>query len=66
MDAMIATLRSINRGDEGSSSELRRLEAALQSLQDREGNTSQRSATAIKRLAELMDHDNRGLAAQRR
>ena len=59
MDAMIATLRSINRGDDGSSSELRRLEAALQSLQDREGNTSQRSATAIKRLAELMDHDNR-------
>ncbi|MEL0331324.1 MAG: DNA primase small subunit domain-containing protein [Candidatus Poseidoniales archaeon] len=59
MDAMIATLRAINRGDEGSSRELRRLEAALQSLQDREGNTSQRSATAIKRLAELMDHDNR-------
>ena len=59
MDAMIATLRSINRGDDGSSGELRRLEAALQSLQDREGNTSQRSATAIKRLAELMDHDNR-------
>ena len=24
-----------------------------------EGNTSQRSAAAIKRLAELMDHDNR-------
>lgn len=59
MDAMIAALRAINRGDEGSSRELRRLEAALQSLQDREGNTSQRSATAIKRLAELMDHDNR-------
>ena len=59
MDAMIGSLRSINRGDDGSSSELRRLEAALQSLQDREGNTSQRSATAIKRLAELMDHDNR-------
>ena len=59
MDAMIATLRSINRGDDGSSGELRRLEAALQSLQDREGSTSQRSATAIKRLAELMDHDNR-------
>ena len=59
MDAMIGSLRSINRGDDGSSSELRRLEAALQSLQDREGNTSQRSATAIIGLAELMDHDNR-------
>ena len=59
MDEMIMTLRSIHRGSDGSSAELRRLEAALQSLQDREGNTSQRSATAIKRLAELMDHDNR-------
>ncbi len=59
MDEMIMTLRSIHRGAEGSSAELRRLEAALQSLQDREGNTSQRSATAIKRLAELMDHEKR-------
>ena len=59
MDEMIMTLRSIHRGAEGSNAELRRLEAALQSLQDREGNTSQRSAAAIKRLAELMDHDNR-------
>ena len=59
MDEMIMTLRSIHRGSEGSNAELRRLEAALQSLQDREGNTSQRSAAAIKRLAELMDHDNR-------
>ena len=59
MDEMIVTLRSIHRGSDGSSADLRRLEAALQSLQDREGNTSQRSAAAIKRLAELMDHDNR-------
>ena len=59
MDEMIMTLRRIHRGAEGSNAELRRLEAALQSLQDREGNTSQRSAAAIKRLAELMDHDNR-------
>lgn len=59
MDSMIGTLRSIHQGAEGSRSELRRLESALQSLQDREGNTSQRSATAIKRLAELMDHDKR-------
>lgn len=59
MDEMIMTLRGIHRGSDGSSAELRRLEAALQSLQDREGNTSQRSAAAIKRLAELMDHDNR-------
>ena len=59
MDAMIDTLRSIHLGNEGSAAELRRLESALKSLQDREGNTSQRSATAIKRLAELMDHDQR-------
>lgn len=59
MDEMMVTLRSIHRGDDGSPAELRRLEAALQSLQDREGNTSQRSAAAIKRLAELMDHDKR-------
>ena len=59
MDEMIMTLRGIHRGAEGSNAELRRLEAALQSLQDREGNTSQRSAAAINRLAELMAHDNR-------
>jgi len=59
MDAMIDTLRHIHRGNDGSSTELRRLESALQALQDREGNTSQRSAAAIKRLAELMDHDSR-------
>ena len=59
MDSMIGTLRAIHQETEGSRSELRRLESALQSLQDREGNTSQRSATAIKRLAELMDHDKR-------
>jgi len=59
MDSMINTLRAIHQGAEGSRTELRRLESALQSLQDREGNTSQRSATAIKRLAELMDHDKR-------
>ena len=59
MDAMIDTLRSIQRGDEGSGAELTRLESALKSLQDREGNTSQRSASAIKRLAELMMHDGR-------
>lgn len=59
MDSMIGTLRAIHQEAEGSRSELRRLESALQSLQDREGNTSQRSATAIKRLAELMDHDKR-------
>ena len=59
MDTMIESLRSIHRGHDGSGSELRRLEAALQALQDREGNTSQRSAAAIKRLAELMDHDRR-------
>ena len=56
---MIQTLRHIHQGGEGSHAELRRLESALQSLQDREGNTSQRSATAIKRLAEILAHDRR-------
>lgn len=59
MDEMIETLQSINRAEDGSNAELRRLESALQALQDREGNTSQRSASAIKRLAELMNHDQR-------
>ncbi len=59
MDSMIQTLQGIHRGVENSNIELRRLEAALQSLQDREGNTSQRSSAAIKRLAELMDHESR-------
>ena len=59
MDDMIETLQSIHRGDDGSNAELRRLESALKSLQDREGNTSQRSSSAIKRLAELMVHDQR-------
>ena len=59
MDSMIQTLQGIHRGVENSNMELRRLEAALQSLQDREGNTSQRSSAAIKRLAELMDHESR-------
>ena len=56
---MIEQLRSIHRKEAGSSAQLKRLEVALQSLQDREGTTSQRSSTAIKRLAELMDHDGR-------
>lgn len=59
MDAMITTLRAIHRGSEGASGELRRLETELQAMQDREGTTSQRSAAAIRRLAELMDHDQR-------
>ncbi len=59
MDAMILTLRDIHRGVEGSAGELRRLETELQAMQDREGATSQRSAAAIRRLAELMDHESR-------
>ena len=59
MDAMITTLRAIHRGSEDASGELRRLETELQAMQDREGTTSQRSAAAIRRLAELMDHDQR-------
>ena len=59
MDAMITTLRAIHRGAEGATGELRRLETELQAMQDREGTTSQRSAAAIRRLAELMDQDRR-------
>lgn len=59
MDAMITTLRSIHRGSDGATGELRRLETELQAMQDREGTTSQRSAAAIRRLAELMDHEQR-------
>ena len=59
MDAMIDTLREIHRGADGSALALRRLESELQAMQDREGTTSQRSAAAIRRLAELMDHDQR-------
>ena len=59
MDDMIVTLRNIHQGTEDGHGQLARLESALQSLQDREGVTSQRSASAIKRLAELTDHDGR-------
>jgi DNA primase small subunit len=59
MDDMISTLRSIHRGEERAGGQLKRLETALQSLQEREGVTSQRSAAAIKKLAELTDHDGR-------
>jgi len=59
MDDMIVKLRHIHRGTEDGHGQLTRLESALQALQDREGITSQRSASAIKRLAELTDHDGR-------
>ena len=59
MDSMIHQLQGIHRNEEGSHARLKNLEAELQSLQEREGTTSQRSATAIKRLAELMGHEDR-------
>ncbi len=59
MDSMINQLQGIHRNEEGSHARLKNLEAELQSLQEREGTTSQRSATAIKRLAELMGHEDR-------
>ena len=59
MDSMIGQLQGIHRNEEGSHARLKHLEAELQSLQEREGTTSQRSATAIKRLAELMGHEDR-------
>ena len=62
MDDMIRSLQSIHRGYESSAGVLSRLTEALQSLQDREGVTSQRSAASIRKLAEVVDHDRRAKA----
>ena len=59
MDEMIETLQAVHRNESGSSTILRRLEAELQSLHTREGITSQRSASSIRKLAELLDHPAR-------
>lgn len=59
MDDMMATLTNINRQVEGSTEELRRLEAELRSLQQREGKTSQVTAESIRKLAALIDHPER-------
>ncbi|MCH1540171.1 MAG: hypothetical protein L7S56_01870 [Candidatus Poseidonia sp.] len=59
MDDMIQTLRNIDTGGPNASEELKRLEAGLQSLQSREGVTSQRTAASIKKLAEVVNHDQR-------
>ena len=62
MDDMIRSLQSIHRGYESSAGILSRLTEALQSLQDREGVTSQRSAASIRKLAEVVDHERRAKA----
>ena len=62
MDDMIRSLQSIHRGYESSAGVLSRLTEALQSLQDREGVTSQRSAASIRKLAEVVHHDRRAKA----
>ena len=59
MDDMMSTLTNINRQVEGSTEELRRLEAELRSLQQREGKTSQVTAESIRKLAALIDHPER-------
>ena len=59
MEDMVATLTNINRGVDGASTELRRLEASLKELQQREGKTSQTTADSIRKLAALIDHPDR-------
>lgn len=59
MDDMIQTLRGISNKDSSSSEDLKRLEAGLQSLLDREGQTSQRTAESIRKLADVVNHQDR-------
>lgn len=59
MDDMIQTLRGISNKDPSSSEDLKRLESGLQSLLDREGSTSQRTADSIRKLADVVNHQDR-------
>jgi len=59
MDDMIETLRNISNKESNSLEELKRLEAGLQSLLDREGQTSQRTAESIRKLADVVNHEQR-------
>ena len=59
MDGMIHTLTGISNKTESSSEDLKRLETGLQSLLDREGQTSQRTAESIRKLADVVNHHDR-------
>jgi DNA primase small subunit len=59
MDDMIHTLRGISDKTGSSSEDLKRLEVGLQSLLNREGQTSQRTADSIRKLADVVNHQDR-------
>ena len=59
MDDMIHTLTGIANKTGSSSEDLKRLETGLQSLLDREGQTSQRTADSIRKLADVVNHHDR-------
>ena len=59
MDDMIHTLTGISNKTGSSSEDLKRLETGLQSLLDREGQTSQRTADSIRKLADVVNHHDR-------
>ena len=59
MDDMIHTLTGISNKTGSFSEDLKRPETGLQSLLDREGQTSQRTADSIRKLADLVNHHDR-------
>ena len=59
MDDMIHTLTGISNKTGSFSEDLKRLETGLQSLLDREGQTSQRTADSIRKLADVVNHHDR-------
>jgi DNA primase small subunit len=59
MDDMIHTLSGISNKTGSSSEDLKRLETGLQSLLDREGQSSQRTADSIRKLADVVNHHDR-------
>jgi DNA primase small subunit len=59
MDDMIHTLTGISNKTGSSSEDLKRLETGLQSLLDREGQSSQRTADSIRKLADVVNHHDR-------
>jgi len=59
MDDMIHTLTGISNKTGSSSEDLKRLETGLQFLLDREGQTSQRTADSIRKLADVVNHHDR-------
>jgi len=59
MDDMIHTLTGISNKTGSFSEDLKRLETGLQSLLEREGQTSQRTADSIRKLADVVNHHDR-------